>query len=160
MTEFDREAARRAIDTAHQMVAALCEGAREWVMSIPARPDHDPDLIIADGLEAGKKALSEIDRLRKEREDLVAAVNEHFRMRNEYRDRASRAEAKVEEMAKALRAARGWLAKVDAPNGDDFLNDDGWDELRAALSQRSEIEPGRPAADAPDPTGEGDSNVG
>lgn len=47
----EREAAARA------MVRALCTprgeaGAREWVMSIPARPDHDPDLVIAAALDA------------------------------------------------------------------------------------------------------------
>lgn len=54
------------IDAAHRMVTALCQprgsaGTREWVMSIPARPDYDPDLVIAAGLRA---AEAEVDRLR------------------------------------------------------------------------------------------------
>lgn len=51
------------IDKALEMVHWLCqpegtEGARRWVMSIPARPDHDPDLVIASALYAAKAALS------------------------------------------------------------------------------------------------------
>jgi hypothetical protein len=41
---------------AFTMVVALCKdrresGAREWIMSIPARPNYDPDLVIADALK-------------------------------------------------------------------------------------------------------------
>lgn len=41
--------------SAMQMVQDLCEPrgtarARQWVISIPARPDYDPDLVIADSL--------------------------------------------------------------------------------------------------------------
>ena len=42
------------------MVHALCQPknsqrARDWVMSVPARPDYDPDLVIAAGLNAGDR---------------------------------------------------------------------------------------------------------
>ena len=42
-------------ERANAMVDALCQphgtaGSREWLMSIPARPDHDPDLIISSAL--------------------------------------------------------------------------------------------------------------
>jgi len=59
------------------MVFALCQplgtaGKREWTMSIPARPDHDPDLVIADALDtAGKYIISmhaELARVTAERE--------------------------------------------------------------------------------------------
>jgi hypothetical protein len=54
------------IEKAREMVSALCkprgsEGSREWVMSIPARPDHDPDIVIASALGA---ARHEIENLR------------------------------------------------------------------------------------------------
>jgi len=54
------------IEAAYEMVFALCQprgtsGAREWMMSIPARPDYDPDMVIAAGLRA---ARDEIERLR------------------------------------------------------------------------------------------------
>jgi hypothetical protein len=54
------------IERAEEMVSALCKprgtpGAREWIMLIPARPDHDPDLVIGEALAAAKK---EIERLK------------------------------------------------------------------------------------------------
>lgn len=50
------------IDRALAMVEALCRprgtaGAREWEMSIPARADRDPDLVIADALFAARRVL-------------------------------------------------------------------------------------------------------
>lgn len=50
------------IEAAEAMVSALCQtrgtpGAREWTMSIPARPDHDPDLVIGDALHAARKLI-------------------------------------------------------------------------------------------------------
>jgi hypothetical protein len=64
MNETDRpHRALEKIDRALAMVAALCkpretEGAREWIMSIPAEPDRDPDLVIADALHAARAALA------------------------------------------------------------------------------------------------------
>lgn len=58
------------IDRAYDVVSALCEGEREWLMSIPARPDHDPDLIIGDALLV---ARNEIARLAAELAALRAA---------------------------------------------------------------------------------------
>jgi len=56
---------KEKVDAAYDMVHALCQprgsaGSREWIMSIPARPDYDPDLVITSGLRAAAK---EIDRL-------------------------------------------------------------------------------------------------
>lgn len=33
-------------------------GGREWVMSIPARPDHDPDLVIWDAIRSLRDGLA------------------------------------------------------------------------------------------------------
>lgn len=38
------------LEAAHRMVVDLSKGRRDWTMSIPARPDHDPDLIIGAAL--------------------------------------------------------------------------------------------------------------
>lgn len=69
------------IKRAWDMVLALCkprgsDGSREWMMSIPARRDYDPDLVIGDGLEAGEEALTiiaelqaDVERLRKSLKD-------------------------------------------------------------------------------------------
>ena len=63
------------IRRAHDMVRDLCKrrdepGAREWQMSIPARPDHDPDLVIGAALDAADDLASEVGRLR----DALATV--------------------------------------------------------------------------------------
>lgn len=64
-----------AIERAHTMVARLClprfdPQHRAWLMSIPARPDHDPDLVIAAGLDAGEAAVRENAALLAERDAL------------------------------------------------------------------------------------------
>lgn len=35
-------------DRVHQWIVDLCSQKRSWVMSIPARPDHDPDILISE----------------------------------------------------------------------------------------------------------------
>lgn len=65
------------IEKAEAMVSALNQphgtaGKREWTMSIPARPDHDPDLVIADALHAAK---FEIARLR---DELSQAITKYW----------------------------------------------------------------------------------
>lgn len=69
--------AKQAINTAMEMVSALCqpkgtEGARNWTMSIPARRDYDPDLVIANGLRLAKE---EIERLENHRDELQKSVD-------------------------------------------------------------------------------------
>lgn len=54
---------------AADMLRALClprgsEGAREWMMSIPARPGVDPDLVIGASLADIPRLQDEVDRLR------------------------------------------------------------------------------------------------
>ena len=49
------------IRRAEKVLDELCEGKREWTMSVPARPDHDPDLIVGEALY---RARLEIERLR------------------------------------------------------------------------------------------------
>jgi hypothetical protein len=46
------------ITAALAVVGDLCEGKRQWIMSIPARPDHDPDLVIAGALRSAKRILT------------------------------------------------------------------------------------------------------
>lgn len=38
----------RALD----VINDLCQGRRRWVMSVPARPDEDPDLVLASAIRA------------------------------------------------------------------------------------------------------------
>lgn len=51
----------REYKAAQQMVSDLCNGRREWLMSIPARPDYDPDLVISSAL---RHLHNEVERLR------------------------------------------------------------------------------------------------
>lgn len=46
------------IAKAQNMVGALCRGDARWVMRVPPQPDADPDLVIADGLQAGMEAVA------------------------------------------------------------------------------------------------------
>ncbi len=55
------------IEAAQKMVSDLCHQRRRWIMSIPARPDYDPDLVIGGALRA---ARGEIEALRNTIKDL------------------------------------------------------------------------------------------
>ena len=46
------------IAKAEAVVNALCDGSQRWTMSVPARVDSDPDLVISDALMAAREALS------------------------------------------------------------------------------------------------------
>ena len=73
--------AEEKIVSALRMVSDLCDKRREWTMSIPARPDYDPDLVIADALYTAKYELSaaraEAERLREEVNLLRDTYAEH-----------------------------------------------------------------------------------
>lgn len=55
--EIDAAAVRGRCEAAMQMVSDLCQGRRNWTMSIPARPDYDPDLVISAALADIPKLL-------------------------------------------------------------------------------------------------------
>jgi len=68
---LDLDAISTRAEAAHQMVVNLCkprdaEGSREWVMSIPVRPDHDPDVVISDSLRDVGSLIAEVQKLRAE----------------------------------------------------------------------------------------------
>lgn len=67
------------VKAAHYMVSALCkprgsEGSREWVMSIPARFDYDPDLVISAGLSAAESRIAELEAWKADLTSKVAAA--------------------------------------------------------------------------------------
>lgn len=39
-------------ELALSVIAAICNGKQRWVMSVPARPDEDPDLVLASAIRA------------------------------------------------------------------------------------------------------------
>ena len=82
----DVEAIHQRLQRATAMVSSLCrprgtEGAREWIMSIPARPDHDPDLVIDASLRDVRHLLAENEILRTEIVRLREALGNISRMR-------------------------------------------------------------------------------
>jgi hypothetical protein len=74
------------------MVSALCDGKRDWIMSIPARPDHDPDLVIGEALRVADDLY----------DALKAVVGSDMAMREEDEGNVS----------KCLELARAELAKA------------------------------------------------
>ena len=48
------------IESAHEMVCDLCTGKKRWVMSIPAQPDRDPDLVIGLALQNAAQFIRSI----------------------------------------------------------------------------------------------------
>lgn len=72
MTETS-ELVMKQIDAALKMVRALCSRERDWTMSVPARPDYDPDLVIAGALTS---ALGQIERLSDARDAALARAEE------------------------------------------------------------------------------------
>lgn len=109
-TDKAREIACR-IDKALNMVNSLCkpkgaEGSREWIMSIPAKPDSDPDLVIAEGLQAGKEALAH-------REQELADANARYeQVTNDWNHEAAIRKHELQqarETIKALRNQKGLL---------------------------------------------------
>jgi len=53
---------------AHDMICALCrprgsQGHRDWIMSIPAQPDYDPDLVIGQALRDYGELLLKWDKV-------------------------------------------------------------------------------------------------
>ena len=57
-------------EAACQVVNELCSGDRKWLMSIPARPEYDPDLLISASLNDIPALLEEIKKLEKELWDM------------------------------------------------------------------------------------------
>lgn len=72
--DIDYEKLRERIEAAHRMVVALCKREREWMLSIPANPQRDPDIIIGDGLRAGRHALARAETLQRERDEAVTKI--------------------------------------------------------------------------------------
>lgn len=63
------------IKKAQETISALCDGRIRWTMSVPARPDSDPDLVISDALQAAKEALTASADSVQERERLEEALS-------------------------------------------------------------------------------------
>ena len=117
---------KRKIDNAIKLVSDLCKprgsaGAREWIMSIPARPDYDPDIVISDALYSASteitrltKQLAESQRQNAELQEAIAAqilTNPKEKIEIKFSD-----EAQAKEMIKIVKEnaeLRGLLGECE-----------------------------------------------
>lgn len=111
---LDLDAIRARAEAARTMVSDLCKplhtkGYRRWIMSIPARPDHDPDLVIAVSL-GDIPAL--IARVRELEEALSAAAS------------VQRAQAQANAMS--IREADELRAEIANERGEGDGPSEGW----------------------------------
>ena len=49
-------------EKAHKMVSDLCQGRKDWIMSIPVDEERDPDVVISKAIMAGMDAQAESDQ--------------------------------------------------------------------------------------------------
>jgi hypothetical protein len=133
MTTLDEIRARLA--KAKDMVACLClpqsdARSRDWIMSIPARPDHDPDLVIAAALDDVAFLLGEVERLRAAG---LAAIESHRQTLDAYQDlceerdrereRARQAERERDAFSEALSIALQYVPlQSDEPHRQAEIN--------------------------------------
>lgn len=61
--ELDAIEKRR--EAADNLNAQLCDGTRRWVMSIPARPGYDPDLVFSDTAKDTERLVAALNEARK-----------------------------------------------------------------------------------------------
>jgi hypothetical protein len=62
------------IDKALLKVSALCSGSDRWIMSIPAQPESDPDIVIFKALHEARKIITHENGLKAENERLTQAL--------------------------------------------------------------------------------------
>ena len=96
MVDAMREAIN-AIDRATVKVNKLCSGKDRWTLSVPARPDYDPDIIIMDAL---RKARDIIARPMPDLTADIAKVRHHIRSSN------TEALAALDRIEAAIKEAR------------------------------------------------------
>lgn len=56
-----KEELKAKVEKAHQVIHDLCQGKREWIMSIPADRDGDPDLILNDTLMLLEERVKQLE---------------------------------------------------------------------------------------------------
>ena len=115
------EDARQKFDKAWRVIASLSDGTQDWTMSVPARPDSDPDLVISDALRCARALVSERDALRTENESLLRGLRgKHTLTGATYEHLVSERDelaSRVTKLAKALTEARRWIGDGECSDG-------------------------------------------
>ncbi len=116
------------IEKAHNVVSDLCKGKAEWRMSVPAKPDSDPDLVIGAALRAAKIDISAAIPAMAAMENTIADSAEWLTERDTLREEVR---TKQEALDKALGLLKTSLEFVKEHYegclwcGADVLTDDG-----------------------------------
>ena len=76
MTNDELNAIKERAEKARATVYGLCDGTIRWRMHVPARPESDPDLVIADSLKDVSALAAEIERLQTRLKEIKADVQE------------------------------------------------------------------------------------
>lgn len=99
---------------AHQVINDLCQGRRKWGMSIPARPDHDPDIVISNALIALECALTDSVRQRKN----LGRIISHLISPAEDIDCSRGGTVELFLRCSDIEEARAALAEIEGGDGD------------------------------------------
>ena len=96
LTQKELDAIQERVDKATDMVGALCQvrgtvGSRRWVMSIPAQPGYDPDLVIAAALKDIPALLELVKELKAERDECARVARGYQKLNREQWERAEKA---------------------------------------------------------------------
>ena len=95
------------IALAHRYIAELCQGKRKWVMSIPARPDEDVDLVICGvirDLNAEREALAKVNNVLDEDNNALEEEKQQLEEENEADKK------RIEGLVDAVGAAALWFS--------------------------------------------------
>jgi len=65
------------VDTALNLINDLCQGRRTWTMSVPARRDYDPDLVLSDTVMALQTELSHAEAQVRELREALDIISNH-----------------------------------------------------------------------------------
>jgi hypothetical protein len=94
------EQARELIEAAEQHVYALCRGDEQWTMRAATTSSKDSDLVIANGLRAGRELADAVEQLQQEARindvvchDLISKAADFIAERDEARARVAELEA-------------------------------------------------------------------
>jgi hypothetical protein len=118
-SDTDYKALVERLDRAYDVVSALSQGRERWTMSVPARPDADPDLVIGGALSAAKSAIEALqaraEAAERERDEMFRGFVGHVYVTNEEYDRLIAAEARFARLEGAIRTHKaGWSGRAPA----------------------------------------------